>query len=229
MRGHALLNNVHIVTMPKSGCGLDKLSWDEVPKILKDTFTDSGIFIQIIFRIKLDCKAVTTPTNSENYIEDEIDNYTNEWTNEKYELETNFTKGSKPCQPPSEEQFPILRPKELNNDLIDYYQQYQPQEIKDFIKQFDFQYTDLEDEELVQLIDMIIDYRDVYSQHKLDIGQTKQKFHVTLKPNSELHKQRCIKVPLHLKDKLEKLLKKLQETDIIREKWETTTNSVHSL
>ena len=36
------------------------------------------------------------------------------------------------------------------------------------------------------LIDMIIDSRDVYSQHKFDIGQTKQKFHVTLKPNSEL-------------------------------------------
>ena len=115
------------------------------------------------------------------------------------------------------EQFPILRPKELNNDLIDYYLQYQPQEIKDFIKQFDFQYTDLEDEELVLLIDMIIDSRDVYSQHKFDIGQTKQKFHVTLKPNSELRKQRPSKFPLHLKDKLEKLLGQLQETGIIRE------------
>ena len=105
----------------------------------------------------------------------------------------------------------------MNNDLIDYYLQYQPQEIKDFIKQFDFQYTDLEDEELVMLIDMIIDSRDVYSQHKFDIGKTKQKFHVTLKPNSELRKQRPSKVPLHLKDKLEKLLGQLQETGIIRE------------
>ena len=140
MRGHALLNNVHIVTMPKIGCGLDKLSWNEVLKILKDTFTDSGIPIQIISRNELDCKTANKPTNSETYIEDEIDNYTNKWTNEKDELETDFTKDSKSCQPPCKEQFPILRPKELNNDLIDYYLQYQPQEIKDFIKQFDFQY-----------------------------------------------------------------------------------------
>ena len=35
MRCHALLNNVHIVTMPKIGCGLDKLSWNEVLKIQK--------------------------------------------------------------------------------------------------------------------------------------------------------------------------------------------------
>ena len=180
MRGHGLLNKVHIVTMPKIACGLDRLSRNEVFKVLKDTFTDSGILIQIISRDELDCGTATTPTNSGNYIEDEIDNYTNEWTNEKNELETDLTKDSKSCQPPCKEQSPILRPKEQNNNLIDYYLQYQPQEIKDFIKQFDFQNTDLEDEELVMLIDMIFDSRDVYSQHKFDIGQTKQKFHVTL-------------------------------------------------
>ena len=64
---------------------------------------------------------------------------------------------------------------------------------------------------------MIIDCRDVYSQHKFDIGQIKQKFHVTLKPNSELRKQRHSKCPLHLKDKLEKLLGQLQDSGIIRE------------
>ena len=218
MRGHALLNNVQIITKPKIGCGLDKLFWNEVLKTLKDTFTDSGILIQIISRNELDCKTATKPTNSEDNIENEIDSYANEWTIEKNELETDFTKDSKSCQPPSMKQFPILRPKELNNDLIDYYLQYQPQELKDFIKQFDFQYTDLEDEELVMLIDLIIDSRDVYSQHKFEIRQTKQKFHVTPKPNSELRKQRPSKVPLHLKEKLEKLLGQLQETGIIREK-----------
>ena len=62
---------------------------------------------------------------------------------------------------------------------------------------------------------MIIDSRDVYSQHKFDIGQTKQMFHVTLKRNSELRKQRLNKVPLHMKDKLEKLLGQLEETGVI--------------
>ena len=78
------------------------------------------------------------------------------------------------------------------------------------------------------LIDMIIDSRDVYSQHKFDIGRTKQKFHVTLKLNSELRKQRPSKVPLHLKDKLEKLLDNYKKLALL-EKWETTTNSAHSL
>ena len=64
---------------------------------------------------------------------------------------------------------------------------------------------------------MIINSRDVYSQHKFDIGHTKQKFLVTLKPNSELRKQRPSKCPLLLKDKLEKLLGQLQDSIINRE------------
>ena len=78
MKGHALLKNVHIITRPKVDCGLDKLSWNELLKILEDTFTDSGILIQIISRNELNYKTATKPTNSENYIEDEIDNYTND-------------------------------------------------------------------------------------------------------------------------------------------------------
>ena len=67
------------------------------------------------------------------------------------------------------------------------------------------------------LIDMLIDSKDVYSLHKFDVGKTRQKFHVTLKPNMELKRQRASKVPLHLRDKLEKLLTQLRDADIIRE------------
>ena len=65
-------------------------------------------------------------------------------------------------------------------------------------------------------IDMLIDSKDVYSLHKFDVGKTRQKFHVTLKPNVELKRQRASTVPLYLKDKLEKLIKQLKEADIIR-------------
>ena len=58
-------------------------------------------------------------------------------------------------------------------------------------------------------IDMLIDSKDVYSLHKFDVGKTRQIFHVTLKPNVELKRQGASKVPLHLKDKLEKLLTQL--------------------
>ena len=57
---------------------------------------------------------------------------------------------------------------------------------------------------MTRLIDMLIDSKDVYSLHKFDVGKTRQKFHVTLKPNMGLKRQRASKVPLHLKDKLEK-------------------------
>ena len=110
-----------------------------------------------------------------------------------------------------------MGPKQLKDDLIDYYLQYQSEGIKDLMKQFDFRYADLEDEELVTLTDKIIQSGDVYSQQKFDIGQTRQNFHVTLKPNSERRKQWPSKCPLHLKDKLEKLLGQAQDSCIIQE------------
>ena len=64
---------------------------------------------------------------------------------------------------------------------------------------------------------MLIDSKDVYSLHKFDVGKPRQKFHVTLKPNVELKRQRACKVPLHLKDKLEKLLTQPKDADINRE------------
>ena len=70
---------------------------------------------------------------------------------------------------------------------------------------------------MLLLIDMLVDARDVYSQHKFDVGKTRQKFHVTLKPNVELKRQPPSKVPLHLKEQLEKLLTQLKDADIIRE------------
>ena len=42
-------------------------------------------------------------------------------------------------------------------------------------------------------------------------------FNFTLKPIVELKRQRTSKVPLHLKEKLEKLLTQLKDADIIRE------------
>ena len=64
---------------------------------------------------------------------------------------------------------------------------------------------------------MLIDARYVYSQHKFDVDKTHRVFHVTLKPNVELKRQRPSKVPLNLKEKLEKLLTKLTDADIVRE------------
>ena len=52
---------------------------------------------------------------------------------------------------------------------------------------------------------MLVDALDVYFQYKFDVRKTREKFHVTLKSNGELKRQRHSKVPSLLKDKLEKL------------------------
>ena len=70
---------------------------------------------------------------------------------------------------------------------------------------------------MIQLIDVIVDARDVYSQHKFDVGKTRRKFHVTMKPNVELKQQRPSNEPLHVKEKVEKLLIQLRDANIIRE------------
>ena len=67
------------------------------------------------------------------------------------------------------------------------------------------------------MIDMFVHARDVYSQHKFDVDKTRQNLHVTLKPNVELKRQRPSKVPLHLKEKLEKPLTQLKRANIIPE------------
>ena len=87
----------------------------------------------------------------------------------------------------------------------------------DYIKEFDFQYSDITDEELILLIDMLLDSRDVYSRHKFDVRKTRQKFHVTLKSKAELKTQRPSRVPLQMKEKLETLLTQLKDADSIRE------------
>ena len=48
---------------------------------------------------------------------------------------------------------------------------------------------------------MLVDARNVYSQHNFDMGKTRQRFHVTLKPNVELKRQRPSEFPLPLKKK----------------------------
>ena len=65
------------------------------------------------------------------------------------------------------------------------------------------------------VIDMPIDSKDMCSLHNFDVGKSRQKFHVTLKPNVDLKPQRASKGRLHLKDKLEKLLTQLKDADII--------------
>ena len=84
------------------------------------------------------------------------------------------------------------------------------------IKKFNFQHSGITNEEMILLIDMLVDAQDVYSHQKIDVCKTRQKFHVTLKPNIVLKRQRPGKSPSKLKEKLEKLLTQQKDADIYR-------------
>ena len=217
MKIHASTNGVSTIAIPKHGCGLDQMNWQEVVKLLRDIFAYADVQIAVYTLEENGVHALSAEGDADFYADDEIERYSEEFLLEDRELETDFTKDSKSCQPTCDEQFPVLREKDHNNRLIDHYLQYQPKELINYVKEFNFQYSDITDEEMVLLIDMLVDARDVYSQHKFDVGKTRQNFHVTLKPHVELKRQRPSKVPLHLKEKLEKLLTQLKDADIIRE------------
>ena len=217
MKIHASLNGVSNIAIPKHACGLDQMKWQEVVKPLRDIFAHADVqFGKYTFE-ENGVHALSAEGDAEFYADDGIERYSEEFLLENCELETDFIKDSKSCQPTCDEQFPVLREKHRNNGIIDHYLQYQPKELINYVKDFDFQYSDITDEEMILLIDMLVDARDVYSQHKPDVGKTRQKFYVTLIPKVELKQQRPTKVPLHLEEKLENLVTQLKDADIIRE------------
>ena len=190
------------------------MKWQDVVKLLRNIFASSDIQIVVYSLDEPALHAMSAEWDPDFYAEDEIDRYSEEFHLNKRESETDFTSDAKSSQPDCDEQFPVLRSKEQNEALIENYLQYQPKVLIQYVKQFDFQYSDITYNEMTLLIDMLIDSKDVYSLHKFDVGKTRQKFNVTLKPNVELKRQRARRVPLHLKDKLEKLLTQLKDADI---------------
>ena len=217
MKSHARLYGISTIAIPKIGCGLDQVNWQEVVKLPRVIFAYSNIRIVVYTLEENGVHALSSEGDPDFYGENEIERYSEEFYLKDKDLETDFTRDAKSCQPTCDEQFPTFREKDYNNQLIDHYLQYQPKEFVQYVKEFDFQFSDITDEEMTLLIDMLIVSRDVYSQQKFDVGKTRQKFHVTLKPNVELKRQRPSKLPLHLKEKLEKLLTQLKDADIIRE------------
>ena len=218
MQAHATMHGVSTIAILKIGCGLDQMNWQDVVKLLRNIFAYSDIQIMVYSLDEHAIHVMSAEGDPDFYAEDEIDRYSEDFHLNERELETDFTSDAKSCQPDCDEQFPILRPKEQNGAFIKHYLQYQPKKLVDYVKQFNFQYSDITDNEMTLLIDMLIDSKDVYFLHKFVVGKTRQKFHIRLKPNVELKRQRASKVPLHLKDKLENLLTKPKDADVFREK-----------
>ena len=138
MKIHASTNGVSTIAIPKLGCGLDQMNWQEIVKLLRDIFAYADVQIVVYTLDENGVHALSAEGDADFYADDEIERYSEEFLLENRELETNFTKDSKSCQPTCDEQFPVLREKDHNNRLIDHYLQYQPRELIFYVKEFDF-------------------------------------------------------------------------------------------
>ena len=138
MKIHASVNGVSTFAIPKLGCALDQKNWREIVKLLRDIFAYADVQLVVYSLGEHGVHALSAEGDAEFYADDEIERYSEEFL-ENRELETDFTKDSKSCQPTSDEQFPVLREKDHNNRLIDHYLQYQPKELINYVTEFDFQ------------------------------------------------------------------------------------------
>ena len=211
------MHGVSTIAIPKIGCRLDWMNWQNLFKLLRKVFAYSELQIVVYLLDQHAAHAMVAEGGPEFYAQDEIDRYSEEFNLNKRELETVFTSDAKSSQPDWDEEFSVLRQKEQGESLIQHYLQHQPKELVEYIKQFDFQYSDKKDNEITLLMDMLINSKVVFSLHKLNVGKTRSKLQVTLKPNVEFKRQKASEVSLHLKDKLKKLVTQLKEADIIRE------------
>ena len=85
------------------------------------------------------------------------------------------------------------------------------------MKKFNFEYSDLTDTEYVNLCNILINNQHCYAKHKKDVGKTYTPFRIRIKENCELQTQRLSKVPIHYRDRINKLLTELEKYNIIKQ------------
>ena len=136
MKIHASTNGVSTIAIPKHGCGLDQMNWQEDVKLLRDFFTYTDVRIVVYTLEENGVYALSAEGDADFYANDEMERYSEEFLLENRELETEFTQDSKSCQTTCDEQSPVLREKNHNNRLVDHYFQYQPIELINFVKEF---------------------------------------------------------------------------------------------
>ena len=80
---------------------------------------------------------------------------------------------------------------------------------------FNFQHSQLTHNEFEKLAHLLLRYPTVYATSKFDVRKTNSPLHLYLKPDAVFKKQRASKVPIHLHDKVNRLLDILEQYEII--------------
>ena len=74
-RIHASTNGRCTVAIPKLGCGLDQMNWQEVVKLLRDIFVSADVQIVVYTLEENGVHALSAEGNAEFYADDEIERY----------------------------------------------------------------------------------------------------------------------------------------------------------
>ena len=82
---------------------------------------------------------------------------------------------------------------------------------------FNFEYSDLPDNEYVTLCNIPINNQHCYAKHRNDVGETFTPFRIRIIENCKLQTQRPSKVPIHYRDRLNKLLVELGKHNLIKQ------------
>ena len=73
------------------------------------------------------------------------------------------------------------------------------------------------DTEYINLCNIFINNQNCYAKHRNDVGEISTSFRIRLKENCKLQTQRPSKVPIHYRDRLNKLLVELETYNIIKQ------------
>ena len=76
---------------------------------------------------------------------------------------------------------------------------------KEFIQMFDIQHSHITQEEFEKIVTIILVYKQVYATTKFDVRKTKVKLNLPMKKDAIFEKQRISKVPIQLRERIQKL------------------------
>ena len=108
MKIHAGTNGDSTIAKPKLYCRLDQMNWQEVVKLLRDIFASADVQIVVYTLDENGVHAPSAEGDVEFHADDKMERYSEKLFPENRELETDFTKDSKPCQLTCDEQFPKI-------------------------------------------------------------------------------------------------------------------------
>ena len=89
------------------------------------------------------------------------------------------------------------------------------EEQKMFLTMFNFQHSQITQKEFDKLAELLLKFPTVYATSKIDVGKINSPPHLPLKSDAVFKKQRASKVPIHLQDKVNRLLDILEQYEII--------------